>query len=107
MVSFDVTALFPNVPIEDAISLLKKWLKQNITDMKLVNSYVELAKMCMQDNYFQFNGQFYRQTFGTSMGNALSPLLANIFMADFESKLSKLKILPKIGYGMWTTSSVS
>jgi hypothetical protein len=48
MVSFDVTVLFPNVPIEDAISLLKKWLKQNITDMKLVNSYVELAKMCMQ-----------------------------------------------------------
>jgi hypothetical protein len=36
MVSFDVTALFSNVPIEDAISLLKKWLKQNITDMKLV-----------------------------------------------------------------------
>jgi hypothetical protein len=33
MVSFHVTALFPNVPIEDAISLLKKWLKQNITDV--------------------------------------------------------------------------
>jgi hypothetical protein len=44
MVSFDVTSLFPNVPIEDAISFLKKWLKQNITDMKSVNSYVELAK---------------------------------------------------------------
>jgi hypothetical protein len=27
MVPFDVTALFPNVPIEDALSLLKKWLK--------------------------------------------------------------------------------
>jgi hypothetical protein len=26
-VTFDVTALFPNVPIEDAISLLKKWVK--------------------------------------------------------------------------------
>jgi GIY-YIG catalytic domain len=30
------------------------------------------------------------------MGNALSPFLANIFMADFEFKLSKLKIFPKI-----------
>jgi hypothetical protein len=56
--------------------------------------------MCMQDNYFQFNGRFYRQTFGTSMmGNALLPLLANIFMADYESKLSKLKIFPKIWIG--------
>jgi Reverse transcriptase (RNA-dependent DNA polymerase) len=96
MVSFDVTALFPNVPIEDALLLLKKWLKQNITDMDSVNTYVELAKMCMQDNYFQFDGRFYQQTFGTSMGNALSPFLANIFMADLESRLSKLKIFPKI-----------
>jgi hypothetical protein len=55
-----------------------------------------MGKMCMQDNYFQFNGRFYRQTFGTSMENALSPLVANIFRADFDSKLSKLKIFPKI-----------
>jgi hypothetical protein len=59
MVPFDVTALFPNVPIEDAlVSLLKKWLKQHITDMDLVNSYVELTKMCKQDNYFKFNGHY-------------------------------------------------
>jgi hypothetical protein len=32
MVSFDVTALFPNVPIEDVLSLLNKWLKQHITN---------------------------------------------------------------------------
>jgi hypothetical protein len=86
---FDVTALFPNVPIEDALSLLKKWLKlkQHITDMDSINSYVELTKMFMQDNYFQLNGHDYRQTFGTSMGNALSPFLTNIFMADLETRL--------------------
>jgi hypothetical protein len=58
MVSFDVTALFLNVPIEDALSLIKKWLKQHTTDLDSVNSYVELAKLCMQDNYFQFNGHY-------------------------------------------------
>jgi hypothetical protein len=96
MVSFDVTALFPNVPIEDALSLLKKWFEQHITDMDSVNSYVELTKMCMQDNYFQFNGHYYRQTFGIRMRNALSPFLANIFMADFETRLSKPQIFPKL-----------
>jgi hypothetical protein len=30
------------------------------------------------------------------MGNALSPFLANLFMAEFETKLSKLKIFPRI-----------
>jgi hypothetical protein len=52
--------------------------------------------MCMQDNYFQFNGHCYRQTFGTSMENALSPFLVNMFMADLETRLSMLKIFPKV-----------
>jgi retron-type reverse transcriptase len=50
----------------------------------------------MQDNYFQFTGHYYQQTFGTIMGNALSPLLANIFMTVLETRLSKLKIFPKV-----------
>jgi hypothetical protein len=89
---------FPSMklPIEDALSLLKILLKQHITDMDSVNSYVELTKMYMQDNYFQFNGHYYRQKFGTSMENALSPFLANIFIADLEMRLSKLKIFPKL-----------
>jgi hypothetical protein len=76
--------LLPNVPIEDALSLLKKWLKQHITDMDSVNLYVELTKMCMQDN------------FKRSVLVALSPFLANIFMADLETQLSKLNIFPKV-----------
>jgi hypothetical protein len=48
-ISFDVTALLPNIPIEDALSLSKKVLKQQITDINSVKSDVELAKMCMQN----------------------------------------------------------
>jgi hypothetical protein len=66
MVSFDVFAFFPNVPIEDALSLLWKWLKQHITDMDSVNTYVKLTKMCIQDNYYQFNVHNDRQTFDTN-----------------------------------------
>jgi hypothetical protein len=73
MVSFDVTALFPNVPIDVALTLLKKWLRLHVTDMNTVNAYVELAKLCMDQTYFQINNRFYKQNFGTSMGNPLSP----------------------------------
>jgi hypothetical protein len=51
--------------------------------------------MGMQHNYFQLNGHYYRKTFSTSVGNALSPFLANVFMAEVEARLSKLKIFPK------------
>jgi hypothetical protein len=98
VVSFNVTELFPIVPIEDALSLLKKWLKQHITEIDSVNLYYRNGKNVHARQLFpQFDGRFYRKTFGTSMGNALSPFLANIFMADLESRLSKLKIFPKVG----------
>jgi hypothetical protein len=50
----------------------------------------------MDQTYFQINGRFYKQNFGTSIGNSLSPFLANLFMADFEVKLSKLKTFPHL-----------
>jgi hypothetical protein len=64
--------------------------------MDTVNSYGELTKMCMQENSFQFNVHYDRQTFDTSMENALSQFLANIFMAELQTRLSKLKIFPKV-----------
>jgi hypothetical protein len=63
LVSFDVTALFPNKPIDLTLTLLKRWLKLHITENNTINAYVELAKLCMQENFFQFNGQFYNQKF--------------------------------------------
>jgi hypothetical protein len=56
--------------------------------MNTVNAYLELAKLCMDQTYFQINGRYYKQNLGTSMGNALSPFLANLFMTDYKVKLS-------------------
>ena len=43
-----------------------------------------LIELCVQDNIFVFNGRVYCQTDGVAMGNALGPILANIFMAHLE-----------------------
>jgi uncharacterized membrane protein len=42
--------------------------------------------------------KFYEQTFGTSMGNALSPFVANLFMV-FEQKLKRWKLFPTLWLG--------
>jgi hypothetical protein len=34
----------------------------------------------MSENCFQFEEKFYKHIFGTSMGNTLSPFIANLFM---------------------------
>jgi hypothetical protein len=38
-------------------------------------------------SYFTFNGQFYGQTDGVTMGSTLSPIIANFYMEDYEKAL--------------------
>jgi hypothetical protein len=87
LVSFDVTALYPNVPILAAMKHLNVGLKSIGLERSKVTMYMRLAELCMKENSFQFKGKFYEQTFATSMGNALSPFVANLSMWVFEQKL--------------------
>ena len=51
----------------------------------------------MRQNVFTFNNKFYRQIFGTGMGNSLSPVIANLFMELFETQLvNTLPLYPLI-----------
>ena len=38
----------------------------------------------MNSTKFKFNGKFYKQMFGTSIGSVISPMLAEIVMEDLE-----------------------
>jgi hypothetical protein len=59
----------------------------------------KLLKICTQESHFQFNGKYYDQIDGVSMGSPLGPLFANIFMDDFEGKhITKLK---ELGVQTW------
>ncbi|XP_044738897.1 uncharacterized protein LOC123300392 [Chrysoperla carnea] len=88
-VSFDVTALFPSVPINKALDHLEEWLTENNVPELERGEYLQLTRLCMEQTYFQFNEKFYKQVHGTSMGNPLSPFLANIFMSRLERNLKQ------------------
>lgn len=96
LVSFDVAALFPNVPVPDALCSLRRHLERHRAPPNHINAYLTVAEVCMNQNYFMFRGKFYKQTFGLSMGSKLSPLLADVFMSDFETDLQKEKLFPRI-----------
>ena len=46
----------------------------------------KLLKYCVKDNHFLFDDKCYDQIGGVSMGSSLGPILANIFMLNFEEK---------------------
>lgn len=98
MTSFDVESLYPNVPVDESIILLEDWLKENGLTDPYINMYTELTKLCMDQNCFQFRDKFYKQKFGSGMGNSLSGFVAELFMANFETSLSKDCRFPRVWF---------
>ena len=45
-----------------------------------------LLEFCLTNTYFLFQGKYYEQVQGAAMGSPISPLIANIFMEEFEVK---------------------
>jgi hypothetical protein len=98
MVSFYIVALFPNILINFALEFMNDWLLSlNLEDGKR-SAFMEIAESCMALNFFTFRKYFYKQTSGTSMGNPISPIIANIFMSRFGMDLASANLLPCIWY---------
>lgn len=87
LVSFDVVSLFPSVPLPKTLDLLKGWLSKNGCSDAAVKEFLKLTKVAVENSYLQFNNKVYKQKEGLSMGNPLSPFLADLFMSNFETKI--------------------
>ena len=88
--SLDVEALYPSIPVKEAIrytmKFLKKWEREiDLYGINLDN--IEEALEFVANNYFvQHNGRIYRQKEGVPMGAHYSPLLAIIYMNHIETQ---------------------
>ena len=88
MLSLDVTALFTNVPLEDVLLFLREKIESGqVAPPVPKEEFLELIRLCVENNVFEFNGEYYRQKFGVAMGSPLSPVLAGLYMEYFETTL--------------------
>ena len=84
LVSLDIVSLFTNVPIDDVIDFISRKIDSNQIQIPLPKAcFLDLLRLCTNNNFFQFKDRFYKQKFGISMGSPLSPVLANLFMEFF------------------------
>ena len=96
---FDVKALFTSVPVLPAIQIAKQRLQQDTTlpqrTSMSIPQITSLLEFYLTNTYFLFQGKYYEQVQGAAMGSPISPLIANIFMEEFEVKaLSSTPLLP-------------
>ena len=89
MVSFDVTSLFTNVPLDYTINIiLDKIYQEKLINTKLKRQeFKQLLELCTKEMHFTFNGETYKQLDGVAMGSPLGPVLANVFMVELENNL--------------------
>ena len=90
IVSYDVSALFTSVPIDPAISIIRRKLELDqelhLRTSMNVEQITSLPEFCLKTTYFQFQGRFFEQLQGAAMGSPISPIVANLYMEDFENK---------------------
>ncbi|XP_068753211.1 uncharacterized protein [Montipora capricornis] len=101
LVSFDVTSLFTNVPLQETIEIIAEkafvdnWFNVthnlNITKPDLV----QLLEVATMNQLFQFDGKLYEQIDDVAMGSPLGPLMANAFLCSIEEKLDQDNKLPE------------
>jgi hypothetical protein len=89
MVSFDVEALYPSVPLDLALQLTRSYLYSDLNLEKRtkipIEAIMKLLYFCVHNTYFIFNNVFYQQISGLPMGASISVILADIVMEFLES----------------------
>ena len=89
MVSFDVQALFTNVPLSETIDIIiNRLFPQDTTLFHSFdkNNFRKFLELAVVDTHFIFDNNVYKQIDGMAMGSPLGPIFANIFMCFLEEK---------------------
>jgi len=87
--SFDVTSLFTCIPISAVRTVRKRLLQDDSLNDRInftPDNICVLLNLCLSTTYFKYNDCLYRQKPGCAMGSPVSPIVANLYMEEVESK---------------------
>ena len=101
LVSFDISALFPSIPVPTALDIINRLFTEHIEDPEAKDKYgcsfrcntiglekdevMQLLKLVLENCVFTFQDKFFKQLHGAVMGSPCSPVVANIYMEYFEN----------------------
>ena len=83
----DVTSLYTNIPHDDGVHACRVALDSNDSKNFPTSFITGLLRLVLTKNHFHFNGDFYTQISGCSMGTKLAPSYANLFMNTLDTKI--------------------
>ena len=85
LVSYDVTSLFTNIPLQETIDIVINLILNHNSNLNVtIKELKKLFLFVTSQTYFIFKSNFYNQIDGIAMGSPLAPVLANIFTGFYE-----------------------
>ena len=85
IVLFEIVSLFTNIPLNESIELAVDLIFAKESSIKMSKAQMrKLFHFATAQTHFAYNNQYYDQVDGVAMGSPLGPVLANLFMSNFE-----------------------
>jgi hypothetical protein len=82
LISFNVVSLFTNVPIIEALQVIRNKLSLDETHPNRsslqTEDIMELSEVCIKTTYFQVEDRLYQQKSRMAMGSSLSKVVSHI-----------------------------
>ena len=85
--TIDVVALYPNISHEKGMASFRKFLNAKTEKKVTTETLVELSKIVLKNNIFQFNKKTLKELRGLAIGTKFAVPYAVIFMADLREKI--------------------
>ena len=93
----DVVGLYPDIPQDEDLDFLKGFFGSMADKQVTTDTLIELAKLVLKNNIFEFSDKTYKQIRGTVINIKFAPPYAVRFMAALEEKiLSKVETKPSV-----------
>ena len=80
-----MVALYPHIPHGEGLEALREAFIKAENELP-VDELISLARVVLENNYFEFDEKIFRQKLGTAIGTKFAPGFANIFMGYLEEK---------------------
>ena len=84
LVTIDVVSLYTNIPHRDGILATKEALERRTQKEPVTWVLLRILHLVLTKTAFLFNGEYYEQISGTTMGTKCAPSYAILFMGKLE-----------------------
>jgi hypothetical protein len=80
--SFEIKDMYTNIPQQDTTHIIHNILLNY--NENIAHNIRNMLQIILQQNYFQFDNQFYKQNMGLAMGASTSAIITETYLQNLE-----------------------